>query len=193
MTLPYGFGSFDRVCFRLINQVWTSRFLDVVMPAVTDLHKVKWFAWGVVPAAVAFWLYKGRKNAARVLVVLVLAVGACDLLSYRVIKPYVARPRPAAAGIGAIERSPSSGYGFPSNHATNMGAAAAVLGVAYPPYAWLFWAVAGIVAWSRVYCGAHYPGDVLGGLVVGGVLSYLWAVLMLGSTAAGAAKKKKKR
>lgn len=194
MTLPYGFVSFDRVCFHLINRVWTSPFLDAVMPAVTDLNKRKWFVYGVAPAVVALWLYKGRMKAARVLVVAAIAVGACDLLAYRVIKPCVGRPRPEYSDVGAIVRSDHGGkMSFPSNHAVTTASAAAVLGVAYPPLAWAFWTVVAVIGYSRVYCGVHYPGDVLAGIVLGGVLSYLWAVLMLGAPGGGHAAKKKKR
>ncbi len=180
MNVPYGFGSFDRVAFKLINQAWTHPSLDALMPVLTDLHKVPWFLYGAVPLALGFWLWKERAKAARVLVVAAIAIGVCDLLAYRIIKPWAARERPGHAGIGAIVRAPVGGrYGFPSNHAINAGAAAAVLSVAYPPARFAFWTVAGVVAWSRVYVGAHYPFDVLAGLCLGGVLSWLWALLML--------------
>ncbi len=193
MNMPWGFGSFDRVAFGLINGVWTHPTLDAIMPVITDIHKVPWFMFGVAPAGLAFWLYKGRKNALRVLVVAALAMGVCDLLAYRVIKPWAARPRPEYAGIGAIVRSDSGGkFGFPSNHSANAGAAAAVLSVAYPAAGFVFWSLAGLVAYSRVYCGQHYLFDVLAGLALGGLLSWPWAVLMLG-TGSGAGKKKKKR
>ena len=195
MNIPWGFGSFDRVAFGLINGVWTHPTLDAIMPVITDIHRVPWFKFGVAPAALAFWLYKGRKNALRVLVVAALAVGVCDLLAYRVIKPWAARPRPEYAGIGAIVRSSGGGkYGFPSNHSANAGAAAAVLSVAYPAAGFVFWIFAGLVAYSRVYCGQHYPFDVLAGLALGGLLAWPWAMLMLGggSGGSGGGKKKKK-
>ena len=159
MNIPWGFGSFDRTAFGLINGVWTHPVLDKVMPMVTDPHRFPWLLYGVAPAALGFWLYKGRKHALRVLVVAAIAVGAADLLAYRVIKPWAARPRPEYAGIGAIVRTPVGGrLGFPSNHAMNAAAAASVLGVAYPAAGIVFWAGAGLVAYSRVYvCVATPP------------------------------------
>lgn len=195
MSVPWGFGSLDRVAFALINQTWSNPVFDRVLPALTDLHKVEWIKFGLAPALVAFWLYKGRRRALQVLLVAAVAVGAADALAYRVIKPWAARPRPSHAGIGAVVRGPSGGtYGFPSNHASNAGAAAAVLSSAYPPFAGLFWTAAGVVAYSRVYVGVHYPGDVLAGLLLGALLGTPWAWLMLGGAGGGgAAKKKKKR
>lgn len=194
MNVPSGFGSFDRVLFGLINGVWTHSSLNAIMPVLTDLHKVPWFSFGVVPAGLAVWLYKGRKHALRVLVVILLAVGAADA-SARFIKQQVARPRPPYAGIGAIERAPVGGkYGMPSSHATNLAAAAAVLSVAYPPVGWVFWTIVGVIGYSRVYCGVHYPLDVLVGLALGGLIGWPWAALMLGGKGSGSgATKKKKR
>lgn len=197
MNVPWGFASFDRVAFGLINGVWTHPVLDQVMPLVTDLHKVPWVVYGIAPAALAFWLYKGRKHALRVLVVAAIAVGVCDLLSYRVLKPWAGRLRPSHADIGAIVRGPAGGkLGFPSNHAMNAAAAASVLGVAYPAAGIVFWGGAGVIAYSRVYVGVHYPFDVLAGMAVGAMLGIPWAMLMLGGGAGGGSgggKKKKKR
>jgi undecaprenyl-diphosphatase len=186
-------ASIDRVVFGLINRAWTHPTLDAVMPVITNIHEVPWFIYGVAPAALCAWLYKGRQRALRVLIVAALAASVCDLIAYRVIKPWAARPRPEYAGIGAVVRGTTGGrLSFPSNHATNMGAAASVLTVASPAAGFAFWSLAGLVAYSRVYCGAHYPFDVLAGLALGGFLSWPWAALMLGATAGGAAKKKRR-
>jgi len=194
MNMPWGFGSFDRVAFGLINGVWTHPSLDALMPVVTDPHKAPWLLYGVAPSALGIWLYKGRKHALRVLVVAALAVGACDLLTYRVLKPWAARPRPEYAAIGAIKRVPPGGrLGFPSNHAGNAAAAAAVLSVAYPAAGIVFWSLAVLVAYSRVYVGMHYPLDVLAGLAVGAMIGWPWAALMLAGGGSGGGEKKKKK
>jgi undecaprenyl-diphosphatase len=194
MNVLWGIGSLDRFAFGLINGVWTHPSLDSFMRVVTDPHRAPWLLYGVAPLALGIWLYKGRKHALRVLVVAVLAITACDLLSYRVLKPWVARPRPEYAGIGAIVRAPSGGRnGFPSNHAGNAAAAAAVLSVAYPAASIVFWSLAALVAYSRVYVGAHYPFDVLAGLALGALIAWPWAALMLGGPGGGGSAKKKRR
>lgn len=178
----------DRWLLLKLNRDWTHPSLDAVMPVLTDIHKVPWFLYGVLPAALGWWLWKARKRGFQVLVVAVIAAAGCDVIAYRVLKPWAARPRPSAMSV--VRRSPSGGtYGFPSNHATNAGAAAAVLSVAYPAAMPVFAAVAVLMAYSRVYCGVHYPADVVGGLLLGLAVGWPWALLMLGS---GSSRKKKR-
>ncbi len=183
-------GAADRWLLLKINRDWTAPALDAAMPVITNLHQAPWFIYGVAPVLIGLWLWKGRRRALKVLVVASLAAGAGDQLAHRVIKPWVARPRPERAGVPVVMRAPVGGaYGFPSNHSINMGAEAAVLAVAYPGGAFAFAGAAAVVAYSRVYVGAHYPGDVLAGLALGVGIGWPWAALMLGGSGLGAKKR----
>ena len=62
-------------------------------------------------------------------------------------------------------------YSFPSGHATVAFACATVLALAVPRLAALLYALAALIAFSRVYVGVHYPGDVLAGAVLGVALA----------------------
>ena len=64
-------------------------------------------------------------------------------------------------------------YSFPSNHAANMTGLAMVFSSIYYRYGKLFWTVAGIVMFSRVYIGVHYPSDVMAGCILGCVYGLL--------------------
>lgn len=91
-----------------------------------------------------------------------------------VIKTLVAEPRPCQviAAVHTVLPCPGAGdYSFPSNHATI--AAAATVGLfAVSRRLGVVAAVAAVLmAASRVYVGAHYPHDVLAGLVVGAVVA----------------------
>jgi len=82
------------------------------------------------------------------------------------VKLAVKRERPAAAG--ALIRLPSSSS-FPSSHAAMSVAAAVALTRARPELAAVWWTAAAAMAASRVYVGAHRPGDVVAGAALGAV------------------------
>jgi undecaprenyl-diphosphatase len=66
-------------------------------------------------------------------------------------------------------------YGFVSSHATNAFCIATLFGlISRKRLSWillLLWAF--LTAYSRIYCGVHYPGDVICGGLLGVVLGWL--------------------
>lgn len=63
-------------------------------------------------------------------------------------------------------------FTFPSDHATAAGAVICGLFLAKRwRLAWSALVVGAFLAFARVYVGAHYPGDVLAGLVLGAVVT----------------------
>ena len=70
-----------------------------------------------------------------------------------------------------------STFSFPSGHATVAFACATVLALAVPRLRWWLYALAALIAFSRVYVGVHYPGDVLVGALLGVAIAR--ALLML--------------
>jgi membrane-associated phospholipid phosphatase len=82
------------------------------------------------------------------------------------VKLAVGRERPAAAG--AMIDLPASSS-FPSSHAAMSVAAALALTRARPQLAPVWWTAAAAMAASRVYVGAHRPGDVVAGAALGAV------------------------
>lgn len=74
-------------------------------------------------------------------------------------------------------------YGFPSCHAANTFALAVFLSFHFrrKPMTLLMFSWSLLVSLSRIYLGVHYPDDVLGGMLVGG----LYALLFWGRVLSG--------
>ncbi|MHB8219199.1 MAG: phosphatase PAP2 family protein [Acidimicrobiales bacterium] len=93
------------------------------------------------------------------------------------LKPLVAERRPYLA-LPHVEvlLTRTTGYSFPSGHATVAGAVIVGLLLARRPVAATLAVVLGLLlGFGRVYTGMHYPFDVVGGLVIGGaVVAVLW-------------------
>jgi membrane-associated phospholipid phosphatase len=80
------------------------------------------------------------------------------------------RPYEAMSSVHVLV-SKTTDFSFPSDHATVAGAVA--VGLLFANRRWGFVAsvLAVLMAVTRVYVGAHSPGDVLAGLVLGGALA----------------------
>jgi undecaprenyl-diphosphatase len=114
---------------------------------------------------------------------LALCLIASLLVNNILLKPLVARPRPFHEIEGLrlmLETGPANvgGWSFPSGHTGASFAAACSLTRSYGKKgAWVY-AVAVLIAFSRLYIGAHYPTDVLAGMVTG-TLGAVLAVFLL--------------
>jgi undecaprenyl-diphosphatase len=161
----------DAALFTAINSAHTPA-LDAVMLGVSWLGYFPGI-WFVLGAAALGWP-RGRAAAWR----MCLAVSLTYVLASGVIKPIVGRVRPsqtATMAARSIETQPPSSGSFPSGHAATAVAGAMAAARLVPRASWALWALATLMAYSRVYVGVHYPSDLLGGALLG--VACAWLVL----------------
>jgi undecaprenyl-diphosphatase len=154
------------IIFKYINHHLATPFLDPLMLTFTFLGE------GIVASGISLFLiiYGIVKKQT-----IIHNAGCGGLLSYAlsgiissVIKNIVNSPRPLfelfdVRVVGDILFT----KGFPSGHTTTAFALASALGVFFPKLRIYLLGVASLVGLSRIYVGAHYPADVLGGAVLG--------------------------
>ena len=169
--------SWDESFFRAINglagqSVWIDQW------ALSLSQSSLLWVPGIVLTVYWFWL--SRREALLGAPALAATIGVADFLGAR-LKDLIARPRPCMSllDIHQLEAACGKVFSFPSNHAINTALAAAFLQVLYPRSGWVSWPLVGLIGLSRVYIGAHYVTDVLGGWMIGGLIGAGAAWLLL--------------
>jgi undecaprenyl-diphosphatase len=113
------------------------------------------------------------------LLLLVATTALATSLVNGALKLLVGRERPPAV---VLEPEPllevPTTSSFPSGHAASSFACAYVLSKTVPRLAPVVYALAALIAFSRVYVGVHYPLDVLAGAVLGTVFAIALLTLL---------------
>jgi undecaprenyl-diphosphatase len=137
-------------------------FLDGAFVALTHAGGAG-VVWLVAAAAVA--LLRGRR---RVFVLVAVADLAAALAANGLQRAF-AHHRPDVSRLVALPHS----HSFPSGHATTSFACATVLAVLEPRLRAPALLLATAIAYSRLYVGVHFPGDVLAGAALGAAIGLL--------------------
>jgi undecaprenyl-diphosphatase len=159
--------SIDKSVFFFINQTLSNPILDWLMPFLTNLNQ----HWQTLVVVSILWLWlmiRGGRKGRTAGILLVLSIIVSDQFSSSVLKHLVGRIRPCHTLQGVrLLVDCGSGFSFPSSHAVNNFAGAAILSQYYRKYAWGWFSFASLISLSRPYIGVHYPSDVLGGALIG--------------------------
>lgn len=86
------------------------------------------------------------------------------------VKSLFRRVRPVAHQHATLKVRTPRTSSFPSGHATSAFCAAALLSDGDPALRPAYYALAAVVAASRIHVGIHHPSDVAAGVVVGAAL-----------------------
>jgi undecaprenyl-diphosphatase len=157
----------DASVFHFVNGTLENSVFDFLMPFITDLNKHT-SVLVIVGILLALLFLKGGAKGRFAVVVLAFGILFSDQLNSSVAKFVLGRPRPCHVLQHVhLLVSCGSGYSFPSSHAVNNFCGAVILSFFFPQAAVWLYTFAGVVSFSRVYVGVHYPADVLGGAVLG--------------------------
>ena len=143
--------------------------LDNIMIFITSLGNggMIWIA-----ATIALLIPKKTRKAG---VVSAVALLGSLIINNNIVKNIVQRPRPFVTftDLQIIIPTPSE-FSFPSGHTSSSFAAAAVFYRHLPKKLGIPSVIlAGLIGFSRLYVGVHYPTDVIAGVLMGILLSYL--------------------
>ena len=189
----------DQQLLFLINREWTSAPLDLFMAAISCLD-----AWMPIIVAsglaMAIW---GNFRLRAFLAAALIVVGINDGLISHSLKRLVDRPRPHQSHndvrqVDLAKATPRAlalfkpvkvklsrttlhdvdGRSFPSSHTMNTISAALVAVCFFGRRASWAMLLAALIAYSRIYTGAHWPTDVVTSVFLGLGTTLLWLMLL---------------
>ena len=160
-------------------------FHDAFQDALWWMVSAKWSSLLILLALLWVLLHQNRRHALLVVAMIALAFLVADQISSGIIKDLVERLRPThdpslESSVHVVNGYRGGTYGFVSSHAANAFAASMLISLVFRRK----WVAISMFTWSllqcysRVYLGVHYPGDILGGIIVGLLAGWLvWTVM----------------
>ena len=174
----------DHDFFFLVNGNHNS-FFDFIFWWASDR-----FIWIPLYLFLLYKIVRDMKNLTLTIsffVTIALIILTSDQLSVLLFKNIFHRYRPChnAAMAAAVHLLGDCGgkFGFVSSHAANVSALSVFLILSFgKKMSWMKWVMipwAVLVCYSRVYSGAHFPGDVFFGAALGAAIAALYSFLFL--------------
>jgi undecaprenyl-diphosphatase len=172
-------NAIDRTLFLSLNSfhvTFINSFMQFLSGQLIWIPLIGYFFW-------YSYIKRGKKTTLYLGLFLLLTLIASDVTSSYLIKNLVSRLRPCREIdlkplIYSFGQKCGGKYGFVSSHAANS-MALIFFSIRSLPFEkkWIYGLliIPLLVGYSRIYLGVHYPGDILGGMMVGACWGYLFS------------------
>jgi len=152
--------------FNLINNLAGENFiLDKIM-----IFLARYLIFIIPLCLLYLWFKKASRREDKQLVIVILFSLIISLILSWGISVFYFHPRPFAISLGKQIISYFPDSSFPSDHATAAFAVAFIL-FFLKKYknSSFFFVIALLIGWARVFCGVHFPLDIIGGFFVAAI------------------------
>jgi undecaprenyl-diphosphatase len=166
----------DLLFFLFVNVWLANPVTNFIMPIITSGQLIV----GTYVVCLAVLLWKGDSQLRWLVLFSIITLVLCDQTASSLLKKWICRPRPChiLSGINLLVGC-GGGWSLPSSHATNVFGQFFLFAYFYKRHVWPLLIYAFLVAISRVFVGVHYPGDILAGAVVGGIIASVVALIFV--------------
>lgn len=154
-------SQFDFAILNFIQDHFRNGFMDMLMKLITSLGN-----HGILYIAITIGLLlfsKTRKEGKTMAAAQIAGVIICSVI----LKNVFARVRPFNATDFELIISAPTDFSFPSGHTLHAFITATVLYSSYRKWGIAAYALALVMAFSRMYLYVHYPSDVVAGAIIG--------------------------
>jgi undecaprenyl-diphosphatase len=176
----------DDAASRYFKSIHGNAALDAVMIVITSMGDVTTlFILGIILTIIRRTRKAGMIFLIALVVIVVLVMYMKPLIG-REIPPYTFEPALQLPSDFSLENDSlapfAAGFGYPSGHASRATALAFIVGFAIyqksKKAGYAIWAFPIIIGITRLYVMQHYPTDIVGGFLLGGMVSVVLANAM---------------